>query len=267
MKTVQILRISVCFVFALLLSGCSSNDSTDETETPQELTFEDVEKAFSELDISPGTNDFSLDVPGNLTWDFRAIAPKDSDDAKKPLFVNLHGAAGGDPNAHKATSCYVEPGLENIEAFVISPNGGTNLWQEPINQSKVVGLVTLALKYWNIDPDRVVVMGYSNDGNGSWFFAETQPELFSAGIPMASSYSTIGPDGQPRKIDTPLYVIHGENDELFPLEETKAWVDQSVEAGSSIEFVVATGLTHTEACEFVPYVQDAVDWLQNTVWQ
>lgn len=110
----------------------------------------------------------------------------------------------------------------------------------------MVGLVTLALKYWDIDPTKVVVLGYSNGGNGSWFYAETLPMLFSAGIPMASSYSTIGTDGQPRKIDIPLYVIHGENDELFPLAETQAWVNQSIEAGSFIEFVVAPGLTHNK---------------------
>ena len=83
---------------------------------------------------------------------------------------------------------------------------------------------------------------------------------------MASSYSTTGPDDQPRKIDTPLYVIHGENDELFPLAETQAWVDQSVEAGSTIEFVVAPGLTHNQACDYVPYLKDAIEWLNTSVW-
>jgi len=266
MKTIRTVYFAIAVIATLLVLGCSSDDSSNENETPPERTFEDVEKDFSELELQEGIADYRLDVPSGLSWNFRVIAPDVSDGVKKPLFVNLHGAAGGDPNVHKATSCYVEPGLENIEAFVISPNGGTNLWQEPINQSQVVGLVTLAIKYWDIDPNKVVVLGYSNGGNGSWFFAETQPELFSAGIPMASSYSTIGPDGQPRKIDTPLYVIHGENDALFPLAETQAWVDKSVEAGSSIQFVVAPGLTHNEPCEYVPYLQDAVEWLNSSVW-
>ena len=265
MKTILTVYIPRSFLICFLLVGCSSDDPA--TETPKNLTFDEVEKTFSELDVQTGINDFSLEVPGNLTWDFRVIAPDVSDGDNKPLFVHLHGAAGGDPNAHKATSCYVEPGLENVEAYVISPNGGLNLWQEPINQSQVIGLVTLATKYWKIDPNRVVVMGYSNGGNGSWFFAETQPELFSAGIPMASSYNTTGLDGQPRKIETPLYVIHGEKDELFPLEDTQKWVDQSVQLGSPIELVVAPGLSHTEPCEYVPYLQDAVEWLQNTIWQ
>lgn len=258
------------FVFnalALLLFGCSSDDKNDSIETPKELTFDDVEVAFSELVVNVGINDYSLEVPGNLTWDFRAIVPDDGDGAKKPLFVHLHGAASGDPNAHKSTSCYMEPGLENIEAYVISPNGGLNFWEERINQSQVIGLVTFALKYWNVDPSKVVVTGYSNGGNGSWFFAETQPQIFSAAIPMASSYNTLGTDGNPRKIDAPLYVIHGENDALFPLAETQSWVDQSIEAGSQIEFIVAPGLEHNEPCEYVSFFQDAIEWLQTSVWQ
>ena len=238
------------------------NDSVVQQE---ELTFEDVEIAFSELELETGINDYSLKVPGNLTWDFRVIAPDLGNLEKKPLFVHLHGAAGGDPNAHKSTSCYIEPGLENIEAYIISPNGGLNTWEEPINQSQVMGLVTFALKYWNIDSSRVVVTGYSNGGNGSWFFSETQPQIFSAGIPMASSYSTIGTNGSPRKIETPLYVIHGENDELFPLAETQSWVEQSIEAGSQIELVIAEGLEHNEPCEYASYLQDGVEWLLTTV--
>lgn len=259
----------LCFPFlliwvAVLWVGCS--DDATVAENPQkEITFQDVEKTFSELDIKFGINDFSLDVPGNLKWNFRVIAPNAGGE-KKPLFVHLHGASGGSADAHKATSCYMEPGLENIEAYVISPNGGIEQWLEPVNQSQVMGLVTFAMKYWNIDSEKVVVVGYSNGGNGSWFFAETQPQVFSAGIPIASSYNTTNTNGQPRKIETPLYVIHGENDTLFPVAQTQAWVEQSIEVGSDIEFVVAEGLTHNEPCDYVPYLKEGVEWLKSSVW-
>lgn len=254
--------LTVTTLFTLV--GCSTDSS--DTEPAKEITFADVEKVFSELDIKTGINDFSLDVPGNLKWDFRIIAPDVSDGIKKPLFVHLHGAAGGSPTAHMTTACYMEPGLENIDAYVISPNGGLSFWHEPVNQSQVMGLVTYALEYLDIDPNKVVIVGYSNGGNGSWFFAETRPQVFSAGIPMASSYNTTGTNGQSRKIDTPLYVIHGEDDALFPLADTQAWVNGSVEVGSTIEFVVAQGLEHQEPCEYVSYLQDAVEWVKTEVW-
>ncbi len=95
MKIILRVHIPRCFLIFFLLVGCSSDDPA--TETPKDLTFEEVEKAFSELDVQTGINDFSLEVPGNLSWDFRVIAPDVSDGDKKPLFVHLHGAAGGIP--------------------------------------------------------------------------------------------------------------------------------------------------------------------------
>jgi predicted peptidase len=249
----------------LLILGCGS-DSPNEDQENEEITWEDVEREFSELDLKEGANDFTLEVQNNQFWRVRALIPNLSDTERKPLFVHLHGASGGDPDAHKATACYLEPGLENIEAYVISPNGGLQQWNGSVNQVQVLALTDFAIKYWNVDPDKIVVVGYSNGGNGSWFFAETHPELFSAGIPMASSYNTINSTGEARRIDTPLYVIHGENDELFPLSDTENWVEKSIEAGSTIELAIAPDLTHNDPCNYVDYLQDAVEWLNTSVW-
>jgi predicted peptidase len=117
-----------------------------------------------------------------------------------------------------------------------------------------------------IDENKVVITGYSDGGNGSWFYAQYYSDLFSAAIPMASSYNSVGSDGIVPKIDIPLYVIHGENDDLFPLAQTEEWVNQSKNAGSSIEFVIASGLTHYEVCNYVGYLTTATNWLQNEVW-
>lgn len=257
----------LCFIGTLLVVSCGSDEPAPIVEEEKQITLQDVETEFSELDVKTGTNDFSLDIGNGGNWAFRAIAPDISDGIKKPLFIHLHGASGGHPDAHKSTACYMEPGLQNIEAYILSPNGGDEIWPTPGNQSQVLNLTSFAIKYWNVDPNKVVVVGYSDGGNGSWFFAETQPQIFSAGIPMASSYNTLNTNGEPRKIDAPLYVIHGENDDLFPLAETQAWVDQSIEGGNQIEFVVAPGLSHYDACDYVDYLQDAVSWLQNSVWK
>ncbi len=259
-------KVFFLFLSLIITIGFVSCGSDSDTPTPpKEKTLEDVERAFSELDIKPGINDFELEALNENRWFFRVIAPDNSDTTPKPLFVDLHGASGGNPDAHKFTSCYIEPGLSSLNTYVIVPNGGTRLWHHPANQQLVLALTNWALKYWNVDPAKVVVTGYSNGGNGSWFFAETQSSLFSAAIPMASSYNTLDTSGNARKIDTPLYVIHGENDELFPLADTEAWVQATADVGTDVQLVVASGLTHTEPCSYVDYFKDAVTWVQ-TVW-
>ena len=243
-------------------SGCGGDD---DPSGPEPRTYQDLEADFDAINISSGIQDVTLQATDALFWDVRIIPPNDLS-TSRPLVIALHGAWGGNPDAHKTTACYIEPGLENLDAFIISPFAGAVPWFDGSQQQQILTLINLATKFWPVDPDKVVVTGYSNGGNGSWFYAETRPEVFSAGIPMASSYSTFDTDSTGRKIETPLYVIHGENDELFPVDSTALWVQQSVNAGSTIEFVIAPGLTHNEPCSYVSYLQDAANWLTNTVW-
>ena len=84
---------------------------------------------------------------------------------------------------------------------------------------------------------------------------------------MATSYNPIRPDPNISvKIDIPMYVIHGSEDQLFPLAITQGYIDTTVAAGTDLEFVIAPGLEHFNSCAYVPYLQDAADWLVNTVW-
>ena len=262
MKKVSLLLFSL-IMFAL--NSC--NSSNDDSETLPTRTYEDLKTDFSAIDFKTGINDVSLVSTLNTTYDFRVILPDvDMTNNKRPLIITLHGASGGDPNAHKTTACYAEPGFEALDAIIISPNGRNLQWPELYNQQMVLSLVNLAMLYLPVDPDKIVVNGYSNGGNGAWFFAETQPTVFAAGIPMASSYNTFASNGSPRKINTPLYVIHGENDELFPLADTQTWVNATKEAGTNITLEVAPGLSHNTPCEYVPHLKNAATWLQTEVW-
>ena len=165
------------------------------------------------------------------------------------------------------TECYIEPGLSGLNAFIISPNAGITEWYDLENQEKLFNLIQLAFEYWPVDRSKVAVVGYSNGGNASWFYSEHQFTTFSAGIPMASSYDISITDSTSRKIETPLYVIHGENDELFPLEITQKWVEESIDAGSDIKFVVADTLSHFRPCDYSPYLKEAANWLEEEVWK
>ncbi|MCK0108542.1 prolyl oligopeptidase family serine peptidase [Flavobacteriaceae bacterium S0825] len=245
--------------------SCSKNESAP---TPQARTADDVIEDFQNLDVQPGINDFRLETLVKDTyWSFRVIAPADATiDNLRPLVIDLHGASGGSPSAHQNTECYVETGLQTLNAFIISPNAGFDEWYDSTNQQQILALVDLAKSNWFINPSQVIITGYSNGGNGSWFYADYYPELFSAAIPMASSYDPARSSGEVLPIEVPMYVIHGEDDELFPIAETEAFVNESIDAGSSIEFVVATGLSHLDVCDYASYLADAATWVQTEIW-
>ena len=264
--------IGLVLILVCLVGGCSNefldNDTREVAENTPQLDIEDVRAAFANLSFNPGINDYSLDVLYNKKWDFRLIVPESAGNEPLPLFVNLHGGVlTPRPDAHKGTACLIAPALDEMEAYIISPNAQGLLWYDEANETQVLKLVEFALENLNIDPAKIVVVGYSDGGNGSWFFADYHPEVFAAGIPLASAYGlSKTADGLVKKIEVPLYVIQGEFDVLFPYTNTETWVEQAVNAGSDIILVKALGLTHGQPCDYLPYLKDAISWLNTTIW-
>ena len=257
----------ILLLLIVVFSSCSK-DNGDDITIVDSRTLEDVTEDFKNLNIQPGINDISMEsINAGVFWNFRVIAPTNASETdKRPLVIALHGASGGSPTAHQNTSCYVEPGLVDLNAFIISPNAGTEQWYSTNNQMQIINLVKLATANWDVDTSKVLVTGYSNGGNASWLYVDFFPQYFTASIAMASSYNTRRADGSISAITIPLYVIHSNGDELFPVATTQEFVDDSVSAGSNIEFVVVDGLSHYAPCDYVQHLKDGVTWVQNEVW-
>jgi predicted peptidase len=262
MKTLH--QLFACFLLFALIFSCSKSEDNNE---PPARTYADVQNDFNNFTFSAGINDVSLIGVDYAFWEFRVVMPDiDFTNNNRPLIITLHGFSGGDTNAHKNTDCYAEPGFSALDAIIISPNNRGFQWFEPYNQAQVLTLVDLAKNYLPVDTNKIVVNGYSDGGNGAWWFSENHSNIFSAGIPMASAYGSYHSSGIARIIPTPTYVIHGEDDELFPLANTQDWVSDTSASGSDTTLVVATGLTHTEPCNYISYLQDAATWLTDVVW-
>lgn len=264
----RLLNLFPVVLFLVYFSGCGEGASSINDPQPTVRTPDQVISDFKNFDIKPGINDLSLEsLDVGAFWDFRVIVPESANEGSlRPLVMTFHGASGGSPTAHQHTSCYDEPGLEALDAYIISANAGQNEWFESRNQQMVLALIDLSQSHWYVDASKVMATGYSNGGNASWWYPDHYPELFSVGIPMASSYDPSRLDGTVPKIQVPLYVIHGEDDELFPVAETQMFVDESRSAGTEIEFVIAPGLTHFKPCEYVDVLRTAVTWVTTEIW-
>ena len=255
-------------LISIILISCGGSDDPAPEPTPTPRTAEDVREDFRNFTFNVGVNDLTLEsIVEGVFWKFRVIVPEGASSSNiMPLVMRLHGGArGNNPDAHKSTDCLVVPGFEDLDAYIISPNSNGLFWYDEPNLVQVLALLDLATENLHIDANKVVAMGYSDGGNGSWFFAQYYSNLFSAAIPLATSYSTENTSGI-SAIDTPLYVIHGSDDTLFPLDITQGFVDASIDVGSDIEFIIADGLGHLDVCDYVPYLKDAVEWLETEIW-
>lgn len=172
MKTCYCISVLILVVSHLSLKG-QENLSKSET-------------SFSKIQFKEGTRDVTLTNNYNKRWKMRVNFPGETQE-ENSLVVALHWAGAG--NTYKEfNDCLALPGLEVLNAIIGSPEGESQLWSTGNNIEKVLSIIANAPKYWNVDAEKIAVAGYSNGGNGNWYFAQQHPELFSAAIPMASAY-------------------------------------------------------------------------------
>ncbi|MHC4974213.1 MAG: dienelactone hydrolase family protein [Planctomycetota bacterium] len=96
----------------------------------------------------------------------------------KGLVMSLHGGgegAGGADTNWSLKGC-----------MTIGPQGllihGDN-WNRVHGEKQILSLIEIAKAQWDVDPDRVFVMGFSMGGTGSWHMAGRFPDLFAGAAP------------------------------------------------------------------------------------
>jgi len=100
---------------------------------------------------------------------------------KKGLVVALHGGGEGAGSADTGT-WHLKKCME------ISPQGllvhGDN-WNRVHGEKQILTFIEWAKAAFDLDPDRVYVMGFSMGGTGSWHMAGRFPDLFAGAAPCA----------------------------------------------------------------------------------
>ncbi len=260
-------RITILALFILFIS-CGGSDDDGGGVDVDSRTYADVKADFEKLTFSPGINDIEIIGVDDYLWRFRLIVPTSASTSnKRPLMISLHGGATiKNETIHKQTSCLAEPGLESLDAYILSPNSDGFVWFDGPNREKVVSLTNLVKTHLNVNTNKVAITGYSDGGIASWFFAQFHETAFSASVPMAALYDPQVPTVPTARINIPLYVIHGENDQYFPLTQVQNNVKTAKDAGTDIQLIVAPGLEHLQSCDYVPYLKDAAIWLDTVVW-
>ena len=248
-RTIALVSILTIFI------ACEENP----TEMPIELNPLLTEDMVRDINLEPGMRIESLELNAGIIWNYSISVPEINDTEKVPLIIGLHWA--GDSEGEQYLRCLADPGFKKLDAIIFAPDAGEFYFWEESNYSLIITLIEYAKKYWPIDTNKIIVSGYSNGGIATWFFGVNYPELFSAAVPMASYYD------YNKKLKIPFYVIHGENDELFPLAATEDIVNLLSNRGSDIQLQVMDGFSHYTACSYNNSLRFASDWLLSDVWE
>jgi predicted peptidase len=182
---------------------------------------------------------------------------EDVSDRPRPLVLVLHPGGRGQYYGSSFMQQVVEPGLRAWGAVMVAPDVPDRSWATARSERAVIALVEHVLADRTIDPDRVLVTGFSMGGGGTWYLAARHPELFTGAIVMAGSPG----GGDPAAVTMPIYLIHSPDDEVVDFAGAESAYRALAERGHPVELRVLPGLSHYMMGAYVPALRLAGEWM------
>jgi hypothetical protein len=219
--------------------------------------------SFDELSWKPGLAELRWNVGSQGQRSATLWIP----DVARPrsLVILLHGAIvgatrrrGGERGSwtRRLLSCLAAPALEALDPLIVAPESADGQWWKPFDTEFVLGLSAAARQRWPEVANRSVIMGYSNGGIATWYFARLYPEYFSAAIPLAFNDSIVG------ATPLPVFAIQGDKDELFPIAPIRAAIEAQKAQGVDVTLQERYRAGHMQACAYEPELALAALWLE-----
>lgn len=177
----------------------------------------------------------------------------------RPLVLALH--PGGERMVYYGsayTRAVVEPALTALGAIIVAPDCPTNSWTDASAERAVMALLERVLREHTIDRARVLVVGFSMGGRGTWFLSSRHRDLFTAAIPMAAS---TGNDPVDQLATMPTFVIHSRRDQVVPFAPAERNVRALEALGRPVMFEALSEPTHFEMPAYIPALRRAAAWV------
>ncbi len=103
-------------------------------------------------------------------------------------------------------------------------------------------LMENSIKKYNIDRKKIYLTGFSMGGYGAWNLAIEHPDFFAAIAPVCGGGYAQKSD---RIKDLPVWVFHGDSDEIIPIEKSKEMVAALNAAGNKqVKFTIYKNTGH-----------------------
>jgi predicted peptidase len=157
------------------------------------------------------------------------------------LFLHGAGGRGSDPELVKLGGIpqLLETG-HDLPFIVVSPqcpaDSHWTLHVEALN-----ALISEVIAHYRVDENRIYLTGASLGGAGTWMLAGAYPERFAAIAPIASR---IVPLPLTRLKNLPIWVFHGEMDDMMPVSETERTVDALKAVGANVKLTIYPDAGH-----------------------
>jgi len=203
--------------------------------------------------------DLTLEVPGVGKVLYGISIPRSDSREPRPLILALHPGGSRMPYYGSAfMRQIVIPGLNSLDAIMIAPDCPTRAWSDPMADQAVMALIQHTLDGYAIDKRRILVVGFSLGGRGTWFMSSHHTDLFTGAIAMAAP---TGDEPLDRLATIPTYVIHSRNDEVVPFEPAERNARELEKLGRPIRFEALSGPGHFAMGGYIEPLRRGGRWI------
>ncbi|MCW8132896.1 MAG: prolyl oligopeptidase family serine peptidase [Planctomycetota bacterium] len=195
---------------------------------------------------------------------FRTL-PKGYDDDKEkrwPAILYLHGSGGRLPrdyqpmekrNANRDLAGWaMGKGTVPFVIYSLQSFGG---WEPPA----VIDTLEKILKEDRIDPDRVIVMGFSMGGMGTWACACDYPDRWAAAVPLGGRGDRAGEVDRVKTL--PVWVFNGDRDTTTTLADAEKIVNALKAIQGNVKLTVLKDAGHGETQNGAFETEGLWEWL------
>ena len=143
--------------------------------------------------------------------------------------------------------------LAREDAIVVFPGAWNGFaWWDASQVEQMAAVLDELKRSYNVDENRVYLLGSSDGGTGIYYHAMVAPTLWAGYLPFNGDPSVLA-DPQ-AAVDTQLYaanlagqalyVVHGGRDQIFPAAGVAAWLGLFESAGARLDFQIKKDYGH-----------------------
>ena len=223
---------------------CGPLKSADFEETYKRLA---QGRAYSK-DVQRGELEWKGFITGGVELATTVVIPGDYDPQRKyPVRIFLHGGIARP--APQESNSNNRPRRRRLECetpcIAVYPSGFMDaMWWQQVQTQNVAGVLERLERSYNVDENRVHLIGVSDGGTGVYFFGLRDATAWSVLIPLNGHLrvlpnpSTMA-DGEfflSNLVNVPSYIVNGGRDPLYPVSGVQPYIDVLKQYGAPFVF-------------------------------
>jgi len=200
-----------------------------------------------------------------------AVVPPEYDPAEPtPLLVALHGGVSApeiadDPLGYVAESPFAAIARKRgwLACFPFGQEGAT--WWDEVGMANIRSLVRTMKREYNVDDDRVWMIGFSDGASAAFLHAMVDPNDYAGFVALNGHIGVGSLDGElptyaSNLANTPVYAVTTFEDQLYPSRVMRRTIEMARQAGGDVFYRELDGAhDFAYADEEMPRVADFIE--------